>query len=252
MAKRKKTGERRFPVINTRGDSWKDVEPIQLNVNIPAGNPLDEIVSTIQNERSEPSDTVAPPSPDAPAATFDAPGTGGEALPPISSEPPGGMLDNEGILWSENLHESPPRKKGDGKWAKKRGSKGGAQTVNATPIDRKLECRAAAQTVVLQIFTIAVAFGGPEWAPQVRPEFGQDEREALITAWENYFYDRGIITMPAWLALVLVMGSYALPRLMLPKYLEKIAKLKTWIMGESTDENLEDRKGKPMADNAGR
>lgn len=213
-------------------------------------NPIDEIISNVEAERSEPTDM--PPdnfdqieaeldgSENAPAQSESSPQP---TIEPLKENPPGGLTDAKGTLWDEAIHENPPRRNADNEWAKKRGRRGGSKnsTAQTVPIGvdvRRVECRQAAQTVCLQIFTLAQAFLGQEWAPQVNAQYSIDEREMMISAWEEYFLETGIIKMPPWLGLTVVMGSYAFPRLMQAKYLDKLNSLKEWIFGGKKDEEF--------------
>ena len=212
-----------------------------------------EIIDAIEESRSEPTEIPPEIARDMAAESGEAesievinsPSTG--TVDSVSTENStfnigvgaGPLSDRSGALWNPEFHETPARKNADGNWAKKRGRKTGAgNPTNPIPVDvDRVTCRRAAENVCLQIFTIAQAFLGPEWAPKIDPALGLNEKEMLVSAWEEYFIVSGIIKMPPWLGLSVAMGCYAFPRLAQPKYMERMKALKDWFFPKGEDDN---------------
>ena len=135
-------------------------------------------------------------------------------------------VDANGNLWNASVHTNPPTKTAKGLWALKRGRKSGepVQPVqNPVVVDDnyKLQCNQSARLVSSQFFVISEAIFGSEWKPT------DQERSDIVNAWEAYFIESGIIRVPAWLALSIVMGSYSVPRMFMPETRERIAAIRS-------------------------
>lgn len=113
-----------------------------------------------------------------------------------------------------------PKLRGDGSFAKKRGRKPGAGSVNSpvqpgagiiaqTPDSRgTITNEEAARQVCNAMVGVAVAVIGPEWAP-----VDKAEAKGLETAFKNYFDAKGQINLPPEIGLALAVGAYGLSRM---------------------------------------
>lgn len=116
------------------------------------------------------------------------------------------------------LHVYPPEKTARGTWRKlRRGQANNLDALNPSPSefdDAAAESQPgespaqAAENVCATFFAIAPALLGGEWEPTT------EERAAVQTALTRYYAANGSIDLPPGLALILAVGTYALPRAM--------------------------------------
>lgn len=78
-------------------------------------------------------------------------------------------------------------------------------------------------------FTFGMAIGGDEWKPIKDESLGVDEAAFMTLAYTEYFKSIGVKDIPPGWLLVLALGSYALPRLTMPKTQNRFGKLVSWI-----------------------
>jgi hypothetical protein len=189
-----------------------------------AGIPGDGVADTADTVQSGVGGNDASSSPPSPV------------LPPLMPPPiAGGLLDSENVLWNAQQHSAPPKKNSDGTWRRKRGTSGTPVTPAAsndpalTGDLSRVECRKAAALTVMQLFTFSQMIFGNEWAPVIDLAQGIDERAVLMEAWEGFYAEYGIIKMPAWMSLTVVMGSFAGRRMMMPQTQAKMAAMWEWV-----------------------
>lgn len=116
------------------------------------------------------------------------------------------------------IHESPPRKNRDGKWAKLRGKRPASVSARLQGGDEggQLQRREAAERLVALIVAVGMNVFGTEWTPIKDASSGIDEQAGMNAAFEDYFRATGIIDVPPGLALCMAMGAYCLPRFAMP------------------------------------
>lgn len=205
-------------------------------------NPLDSILDDIEDGRSEPTPidpfadmpkANANPTPQAESSQATDNVGGFEASPnadaiPMAKNPAGsGLLDSAGVEWNPSVHTTNQTKTVTGKWRKRKGM----GNVNPAPVPldgQRIACRKAAEQTCGQMFVLASAFGGPHWMPTLDVEHGIDERQIMVDAWTEFFVDYGIVKMPSWLAVTVVMGAYSVPRFIHPDTQVRIEGMKEW------------------------
>lgn len=104
-------------------------------------------------------------------------------------------------------------------------------TVSVLPADAKSvppstdQCRIAGVAAAHALLSVSQALGGTEWAP------AGGEAKMLEVAFGDYFVASGMVDFPPGIALVFVVGAYALPRLSMPTTSGKIKNMLTKIAG---------------------
>lgn len=209
---------------------------------------VEQLVTNIESGRSEPSAEELPtdggwvdPAPAQPQSTPSW-GTpvdvgGGVHTPPNDVPQPGTPsnpdVDRHGEVWQEAIHTAGRTQTKDGHWRRKRGKQNAPAVIDDPTGVKREACEHAAKQFVGQFVSITIMFaGGPdspagkEWTP-IKDPF--DEREMMVSAWTDYFFEHGIVKVPAWLAVSLAMGTYTLPRLIMPATQERIQKVKEYI-----------------------
>lgn len=106
---------------------------------------------------------------------------------------------------------------------------GSAGPAPAPGPDIEAKIQSTAAVVSQMIFVIGQSVGGEEWAPKTTN--GMDERAMMHGAWAEYFRAQGIVEIPPWAGLALVMGSYVGPRLFMPKTRTRVQAAKEWLYG---------------------
>lgn len=132
--------------------------------------------------------------------------------------------DKNGIAFDATIHTGSRLK--DGTWRVRRSAKGLASKVAkpAGSVDaaNEAQSRAAGAAAAGALFMLGRAFGGEEWAPTA------EEVKMQSDAWSNYFVAKNVRDFPPGIALVIAVGSYAGPRLAMPKTREKMGRAKSW------------------------
>lgn len=110
---------------------------------------------------------------------------------------------------------------------------------NANQTAAALESGRAAANLV---FAVGMAIGGEEWQPIKDSKHGLDEKLQLESAFGQYFLATGKTDIPPGWALTISLGSYALPRLAMPKTQTRaksvMGKLKAWWINRKADKEL--------------
>lgn len=159
-----------------------------------------------------------------------------------------GKTDPQGRAFDPALHEvdpvtGEPRLSTTGKLRCKRGrgAKGaiasgfktapaGAKVDNSaqTAAEKAAKIDSTATVVTEMIFMGGKLIGGEEWEPRVDKASGTDERAVMKGAWAEYFRVRGIVDVPPEVMLVMAVGSYAVPRMFMPKTKTRVQAAKEW------------------------
>lgn len=146
-----------------------------------------------------------------------------------------GRVDAEGTAFDPAIHATDdagrPKKTKTGKWSKKRGRKSrtGYSQKQAGKTSADIEAEQAGLATAQVIFTMGVAIGGEEWQPVIDDSTGVNEPHQMAQAWAEYYKATGITNMPPWLTVVIACGSYAMPRLAMPKTQTRLQRLRGWI-----------------------
>lgn len=207
---------------------------------------ISDLLGSIEAGRSEPSaidETVNDGGWVEPNAVVSPPASVGDVAPPPSYVFPqsSGETDSAGTVYDPNIHSPNRTKNTNGTWRRKPGAKN-APIIVAPDDQRRQGCRKAAEEIVGQFLVLAIAIGGEEW----KPIDELNEREGMIGAWEQYFYDHGIVKMPSWIAIVIVTGGYAAIRCTMPKTQERFKKIMEWIQSKrkGSQENVVGNSGR--------
>lgn len=145
-------------------------------------------------------------------------------------------LGDGGDVFSPDVHEvddgGNPIKNSDGSFRRKRGRKKGVN-YGGTEIVVSDEAKAKAAAVASVDTMIALCRGvfGEEWSPVYDKKLGIDERANLISAFEAYYVQAGVISIPPSLGIVIALGAFALPRTQLENTKGKLAKFSGWVKG---------------------
>jgi hypothetical protein len=128
-----------------------------------------------------------------------------------------------------------PRRNKDGSFRRRKGAgrfgevAAGTEGNRANNVGPDPGAREAARFAVGFIEMVGRTFFGDEWLPVIDPVKGVNEREMMTLAWTEFFEHYGIIEIPPWVGVIIVTGSYALPRLNKPNTAEKIGVIKARI-----------------------
>lgn len=156
-----------------------------------------------------------------------------------------GEIDDKGNVHDPDIHQSPPKKKKDGTWAKKkgRGSKkfkenqeirqatgsyvhkpSGQAPPNGQPeLSNKIQMRqdenkAASIACAEATFALGEIIGGPKFAPGAMEKTtglnSKDERSKIQNGYYGYFESTGeAFKLPPWAGLAIALGSYSASRM---------------------------------------
>lgn len=160
-------------------------------------------------------------------------------------------VNSDGEVFNSAIHATndagEPIKTANGKFAKKRGRKaGGANSGDSGSTVAKPQTSAASGEVAgpskayaagasaaAALIALGMAFGGDEWQPRADKATGTNEFANLSDAFGKYFEAKGMTDIPPGVALCIVIGSYAVPRLVMgeqfPKTRTRLQKIKGWI-----------------------
>jgi len=148
-------------------------------------------------------------------------------------KPHGGRsTDDGGSTFDPAIHASnpdgTPKKTKAGKFAKRRGRKiaGSSDPVQHT---ERLSCREAGRVSAQAVFVSGQAAFGDEWKPIVDNESGVNEPENVTAAFAAYYEITGLREPPPWVMLAIVLGSYAGPRLTMPKTQSKLKRMVNYV-----------------------
>lgn len=167
-----------------------------------------------------------------------------EAAAAASTSAPASAVDRNGRGFDPNLHETDGNgaavlnkdrtlrlKRGRGAERARLRPEDGPSTIK-TPAMASLEPTATktGHLIAEQIFGVGRMLGGEEWAPQLNPELGLDERAQMRDAWATYCEHKEIRDIPPGMALSMVMLAYISPRLFMPKTKSRLQVAKEWVL----------------------
>lgn len=128
------------------------------------------------------------------------------------------------------------KEKGGKRKYKKRESKGSA-TSSVSTVTEQMKVRAYRQVGYMladTLITAGMTFGGEDWKPNLikdekSGEILFDEKGNLREAWADLAEEYKWEKMPAWIAVSLATGAYAIPRMFAPSTKARISKFKLWL-----------------------
>lgn len=148
------------------------------------------------------------------------------------------LTDSTGDIFNPKIHgvnkNGEPYLTKTGKFRKKTGTKDnttgqpGSQLNTESP-GIPVTSEAAAKISAELLVTVGMQIGGEEWRPMINEEMGLNEMENMTFAFEKYFDSRGIVDFPPGIALTIAIGSYALPRLRMPKTKTRVGLVIKWV-----------------------
>ncbi len=147
------------------------------------------------------------------------------------------VVDSDGTIFDDAMHmtnNDGPLLTIKGKFRKKPGRKKSTpdslkSQLSAPEVTETVDSEMAAKMAAELLVTLGMQIGGDEWKPVINEEYGLDEMANLKYSFKTYFDDRGIVDFPPGIALIIAVGSYALPRFRLPKTKSRLAVVGSWI-----------------------
>jgi hypothetical protein len=148
----------------------------------------------------------------------------------IRTDADGAQFDPDKHVVDDNGH---PKLTGKGKLRKKRGRKAGslattnaAQTAQKVAVSEKEKFRVVGAGAANALISVGLMLGGEDFAPIQNQHI--DEKANLESAFAQWAETQDVDDIPPNLALTIVLGSYFLPRMTMPKQVSKLRLMKEW------------------------
>lgn len=86
--------------------------------------------------------------------------------------------------------------------------------------------RKAAEYSALAFFQLGIVIFGDEWMPDEKT----NEKGMVVDAFDDYYAEKEIIDIPAWLGLAIALGGYSTKRFVKPETKTKMSSAKSWFV----------------------
>lgn len=164
-----------------------------------------------------------------------------------------GLTDKNGEPFSPDKHQvdsdGNPKLSAKNKLMLKRGRKSGStaspvksKVANPSTQGTQIPCQDEAHKIqhaqatgkvsAHLLINMSMMIGGSDFAPQIDPKTGVNEKEALEAAFTDYYISTGKVDLPPSAALAITVAMYALPRFMLPNVQTRVkaggGRIYTW------------------------
>lgn len=145
--------------------------------------------------------------------------------------------DADGSEFDPDIHATDdnghPKLTQKGKLRKKRGRKSGGlstsnalQTAQKVAVSEKAKFETVGKGAANALISLGIMMGGEDFTPIQNQHI--DEKQNLEMAFADWAQTQDIEDIPPNLALCIVVGSYLLPRMTMPKQVSKLRMLKEW------------------------